>query len=115
MKNKADWLGWSMQLVFGLVLGGGLSIAVWLRRADRSWLKDDYVFPFLVGCALIGAGLTSHYGDRIFYGLFSESSYRVIPPDDPERSAASLCCSVLMGLAGAGCVVIALGRNFGLF
>lgn len=115
MKNKADWLGWSMQLVFGLILGGVLGVIVWLRRHNGTWLAEDRVLPFLAGCALIGAGLTSHYGDRIFYGLFQETSYRVIPPDAPERNAASRCCSVLLGLGGVGCVVMALRGNFGLF
>jgi hypothetical protein len=115
MKNKADWMAWGMQLVFGLMLGGGFATVIWLRSAGHSWLKDPYVFPFAAGCALLGAGLTSYYGDGFFKGVFMESSYQVIPPDKMPHSMVSQTSSVLLGMAGATCMAIVLGRNFGLF
>jgi hypothetical protein len=61
----------------------------------------------VIGAALIGAGLASYYGDRLWVG----SAYRVIPPDDIARSVATKLLSILAGAVGGGLILLALLLN----
>jgi hypothetical protein len=100
MKRGADWLSWSLQFIAGSVVGavGGLYI---LSRASRYHLTSEDVVTLILGGALIGAGLASFYGDRLWIGL----SYRVIPPDDIEQSETSQILSMATGALGV-CVLL---------
>jgi hypothetical protein len=99
MRQRADWLAWSLQFIFGLIVGtffGFGIIAKSHRRGGGWWLASEQVSIFLSGAALIGAGLASYYGDRLWLG----SSYRVIPPDDMKQSRISRIISIVTGTLG---------------
>lgn len=68
----------------------------------------DRVLPFLLGTALIGAGLGSRYGDRLWLG----DSYKVIPPDEPEQSALSDWISWCLVAAGIATCVVTIIKQF---
>ena len=110
-KPAADWLGWSLQWVFGLVVGWFCSF-LFTHNGPRSIaLVTPQAFPgFSVGVALLAAAAASRKGDRLWLG----SSYRVIPPDPLLQSRASVIASTVTGIVGAVLVLIALGRSYGL-
>jgi hypothetical protein len=77
----------------------------------------DYTVPardviiLLLGAALIGAGLASFFGDRLWIG----NSYRVIPPDDFEQSETSRDVSIVIGTLG-GCLILrVILQHFAIF
>ena len=107
----ADWLGWSMQFVFGFVVGwlGGHLFTEEGRRSIPL-ITSDNAPAFCAGVGLITAAFASHYGDQMWLG----SSYRVIPPDAPQQNRASLVASIIAGTVGGLLVAAALARTFGL-
>jgi predicted membrane protein len=111
MNERADWLAWSLQFLFGLVVGALFSL-LFIRGGRRSipLIAGETSPTFILGAALIGAALASHYGDQLWLG----DSYRVIPPDKPRHSPASLRASLVVGSIGGFLVLIALARSFGL-
>jgi hypothetical protein len=104
-KPHANWLAWIMQGIFGLFVGALGGFAVIARRRAGFWLDDKLILPFLIGAALIGAGLGSRYGDR----LWLRDNYGMLPPEEPEQSNLSdilSWCSFGAGLAT--CIVAIL-------
>ncbi|CAN5870744.1 hypothetical protein BH11VER1_BH11VER1_35890 [soil metagenome] len=114
MKRGADWLAWSLQFIAGLVIGALLGCAI-ISKSRRFgggwWLASEHVSTFIWGAALVGAGLASFYGDRLWLG----SSYRVIPPDGIEHSYTSRIVSIVTGALGGVLVVTSILRHFGAF
>jgi hypothetical protein len=111
MNERADWLAWSLQCLLGLVVGALFSV-IFIGGGRRSipLIAREHSPTFILGTALIGAALASHYGDQLWLG----DSYRVIPPDKPRHSLASLRASLTVGCIGGLLVLIALARSFGL-
>ena len=109
MNPRADWFAWALHFLGGLV-AGSLSSFLFLRGGRRSIpLITSEAFPvFLIGLALLGAGLASRYGDRLWIG----DSYRVIPPDEPRQSAVSCRTSFGSVCIGGILVLIALAKSF---
>ena len=108
MKQRADWLAWSLQFIAGFVVGAML--ALYIPR--RSWYipsraASAHILLLVLGAALIGAGLASYFGDRLWFG----SSYRVIPPDDIPRNSTSKALSALTGAVGGILILLALLLN----
>ena len=105
MNNRADWFAWALHFLGGLV-AGSLASFLFLRSGHRRIpLIGNEAFPvFLIGLALLGAGLASRFGDRLWAG----DSYRVIPPDEPRQSVGSRRASLIAGSIGAVLVLIAL-------
>ena len=108
MKQRADWLAWSLRFIAGFIVGAIL--ALYLTR--RNWpfvlsTPSQHILMLVIGAALIGAGLASYYGDRLWVG----SSYRAIPPDDIPRSAATKFLSILTGVVGGTFILLALLLN----
>jgi hypothetical protein len=101
MKRHANWLAWFMHGTFGLFVGAVAGLILISRRQRGLWLDLDLVIPFLVGAALIGAGLGSRYGDRLWMG----DNYRMLPPDEPEQSNLSDILSWCLVAAGAATCV----------
>ena len=112
MKRSADWLAWSLQLIVGLAVGGVIGLRVISRgRYNPGFsLATEHVPLFLWGAAMVGGGLASYFGDKLWIG----DSYRVIPPDAPQNSPASRALSVFIGLLGGGWILLACYRQLGL-
>lgn len=104
MKNKrADGLSWILHFVFGAVVGALAGLAFGTsgrRRSYQRWLEIELLSEFVLGCALLGAGLGSFFGERLWTGL----SYHVIPPDGIEHNLTSRILSSLCGIAGAALI-----------
>ena len=97
MKEGADWLAWSMQFVAGLVAGSFVGVLFYPDGAHSIPFFSREAWPeFLLGVALLGAGLGSYYGDVLWIG----DSYRVIPPDRMQHSVASRRASFFVGACG---------------
>ncbi len=93
MRNKsADWFAWILQFVFGFAFGAAVCLRITLESAfgESGWLA------LVCGAGLIGAGLASFYGDRLW-----NNHYRVIPPDEMQHSSPSRVASIVSGSAGA--------------
>lgn len=63
---------------------------------------------FLAGAGLITGSVASYMGDRLWIG----DNYRVIPPESPEQTPASVIASLAVGLAGVACAAYALMMHF---
>ena len=105
MKPQADWLGWTMQGVFGFLVGVAVGCYFLFRGRAGFGLHSGLMIPCLIGTGLIGAGLGARYGDRLWMG----DNYRIIPPDEPEQSVLSDWLAWFLVAAGsATCVVVVL-------
>ena len=105
MKTAANWLGWTLQGIFGFVVG--VLAGLWLLSRSRSdiWSNSHLLLLFLLGSGLIGAGLAARYGDRLWMG----DSYLLIPPDEPAQSNFSDWLAWFLVAAGiATCTVTVL-------
>jgi len=113
MNERADWMSWVLHFVFGAGVGAfmGLGMGSSGRRGSHHrWLEFGLLPEFVLGCVLLGAGLGSLCGERLWTGL----SYHVIPPDGIEHSLTSRVLSILSGIAGAALITKLLLRNFGV-
>ena len=109
MKKSANWLAWILQGIFGFVAGAVGGLILISRGRSGLWLDRQLLLPFLTGTALIGAGLGSRYGDRLWLG----DSYKMIPPDEPEQSNLSDILSWCLIAAGVATCVVTILRQFG--
>lgn len=113
MKRGADWLAWGLQFVAGFFVGGLVGFG-FVSRGSRSvggwWQPPLLSCLFMVGAALIGAGLASFHGDKLWLG----TSYRVVEPEGLQHSDASRRASVMTGLLGVTLVLVAILRHFGI-
>ena len=109
-RRRANWFAWSMQAVFGLVAGAVAGLLVVSRGRAGLWLDSDRVIPFLIGTALIGAGLGSRYGDRLWVG----DHYYMIPPDEPAQNNLSDYLSWCLVAAGAATCGVTILKETGL-
>jgi hypothetical protein len=106
--EKADWLAFGLQFIFGLLVGCVVGIASIRRRRHGIWLQDELILPYLAGAALIGAGLGALLGDRLWMGSF----YRVLPPDAPAHSKTSQVVAIATIVLGAALAGHTLFRHF---
>lgn len=106
--QKADWLGWILQFIFGFFPGILVGFIVISRRRHGWWINGELVPYFILGAGLLGAALASHYGDRLWM------EYRVIPLDQNPQSRISILLSVLIGLAGVGLMGFAILKHAGV-
>ena len=100
----------ALQFIVGLVVGAIVGVGVISRRRYHGgfMLDPEQAAKFFFGAALIGAGLASQYGDRLWFGL----SYRVVPPDGIKHSDASRLVSRVTMLWGGALVIFALLEQF---
>lgn len=80
------------------------------RRRHGFWLSHDLILPYLLGSFLVGAGLATLLGDRLWIG----DNYRIIPPADPNHSRISRGLSLTLIFAGALLTAVSLAIHFGL-
>ena len=114
MKRGADYVAWSLHFALGLVVG---AVAGWfiVARVERIYgslrLSEANLWLWLLGAGLIGGGLASRFGDRLWIGL----SYRIIPPDEPAHDETSRAASVMVGIGGGVVAIAALLRHCSVF
>jgi hypothetical protein len=105
MRQWANWLAWVLQGIFGFFVGAGMGFIAIFRQYYGYWLDSNLILPFVIGAALIGAGLGSRYGDRFWLG----DNSRELVPDEPEQSIPSELLSwCLFGAGLATCIVTLL-------
>ena len=108
MKQRpADWMAWSLQFIFGAFIfyaGGKHGIFRW--TSSQSFIDMDHPMAvcFLTGCALVGGGIASRWGDRFWVG----DEYRVIPPDGIDHNRLSRFLSHLSMASGLVLLAVAL-------
>jgi hypothetical protein len=108
MKQGADWLAWSLQFTAGFIVGRILALYITRRSLYRlPTASSQHVLMLVLGAALVGAGLASCFGDRLWLG----SSYRVIPPDGVPHSRTSKALSVATTAIGGSLVLFATLLN----
>ena len=90
----------------GLVTG----LALTVRRGMVFWLRAEFMIPFLIGAALIGAGLGSRYGDRLWMG----DAYYMLPPEEPEQSNLSDWISWSLVASGMAKCAVTILKHFGV-
>lgn len=106
--RRADWLGWSLQFIFGFMVGVILGFFLISRRRHPGWLVNgEVVHHFILGAGLLSAAVASHFGDQLWV------DYRVIPPDVPDQSRFSILLSVMAGVSGVGLMAFAVLRTMG--
>lgn len=96
-QRGADWLAWSLQLLLGLLVGASIGALAAERLLAREALPI-----FLAGSSLLGGGIHSYLGDRVW---FPRSIYDSEPP---AQSKASRCASWIIGGVGALLCLVAL-------
>jgi hypothetical protein len=112
MNRSANWMGWTLQLIFGAILGSALGMSVVSRRyGGASWMIPDAIPIFVTGCGLLIGAISSHWGDRLWMG----DNYILFPPDGPDQNWMSTAISIVIGLAGCACISFALLLHFGIF
>ena len=109
MKDIGNWLGWIMQFIPGCMAGAYVGFLLVYRRRVGPWMIPEAIPWFLLGASLVGGALASHLGDKLWIG----DNYKVIPPESPNHTAASVICSIAVGLAGVACAAYALMMHFG--
>ena len=94
---------------FGLVAGVVAGFVLISRGRLGLWLDRDFLLPFLIGAGLIGAGLGSRYGDRLWIG----DNYYMLPPDEPDQSNLSDWISWCFVAAGVATCIVMILKQFG--
>lgn len=110
MSNRADWIAWILHFILGLPVGAFIGYFLISRSEGGrystshkpSWLSNDLILPYLIGTALLGAGIASLYGDK----LWLSHNYKVIPPDGVQHSSKSKLCSYGSIAIGVALIVI---------
>ena len=114
MKRGADWLAWGLQFALGLVVGAVVGLGLVLRGSRNLGgvrLAAGNLALLVLGAALLGGGLASRYGDRLWLG----GSYRVVEPNGIAQSKASRIASFAAGIGGGVAALAAILRQCGLF
>jgi ABC-type amino acid transport system permease subunit len=101
MKQCANWMAWTLQFIFGFVVGAIIGLRGLGGRSAYSWECASGI-SFVLGVAFLGAALASYFGDRLWMG----SCYSVLPPEPAQHSVSSRIASVITGMAGIICIVL---------
>jgi hypothetical protein len=110
MKQSADWFSWIPQFLFGLFIGHTLGTALALLVLGGDHLPAHASF-LAWGVGLIGAGLGSLFGDRLWLSL----SKHVIPPDRVTQNGPSRFLSLCAVTLGGLFIIATLLRTFNFF
>jgi hypothetical protein len=61
-RGGADWWSWVLQFILGFFVGGFLGFALLTRRHGFPLIGGNMFFVFILGAALAGGAIASHYG-----------------------------------------------------
>jgi hypothetical protein len=106
--KQADWLSFTLHFIFGLVVGFFVGLYSITRNASGTNLAEEFIIPFLFGASLIGAGLATKLGDRLWIG----DNCRIIPPDAPRHSQVSYYSAISTIVLGSAVVVFSIISHF---
>lgn len=114
MTRLGEWIGWAMHYLLGLMVGGGLGLGLVYGRKQRyhsvmnsGVVSQEVAFPFILGVALLGAGIGAWFGDR----FWMSESYRVIAPEGPAHTSITKMASVTSMVVGVCLIAYALYRQ----
>ena len=110
---QADWIAWILHFIVGAFVGGMIGLSI-ISRGNRSiggeLLDHHLILPFIAATALMGAGLASFMGDKLWIG----DNFRCIPPDGIPQSSASTMMSYAIGVLGCLVLIYIALAQFGL-
>jgi hypothetical protein len=101
MKTKTDWVSWILHGFVGAIGGVLIGIFAIYRKRYGFIINSDLVPGFLLGAALIGAGVGSICGDQ----LWLRNCYTRYPQEVPAATLVSKTLSGVMIFAGIGMMV----------
>lgn len=113
MNRLGETIGWALHYLLGLVSGAALGAGLIYGRSghrsdiDTGLISKDVAFPFILGVALLGAGLGAFLGDR----LWMSQHYRMVPPEGPPHTTLTRFVSLTNIIIGAGLILYALYRQ----
>jgi len=108
MKKETDWISWTLHALLGAFIGAVLGFAIITRRRHGFWLDDTLIHPFIIASALVGVGIGSMFGDKLWLG----DNYKMFPPDAPKTTGFSKALSVLFIGAGLLVSMAIIARHF---
>ena len=108
MKAQANWLAWTLHGILGCFIGLAVGFYLIIRRRGGELLDDHLILPFLIGSSLIGSGLGSRFGDRLWIG----GNYRILAPEAPEQSPLSDWLSWSLVAIGVATCVVSVLKHF---
>ena len=109
--KQADWIAFVMHSIVGAFVGCILGYYLITEYAIGLLRNGMLPVPFFLGCALVGAGLGSRLGDKLWIGL----NYKVIPPDGPRHSSRSYFMAIFLTCLGAILVGLTLWKHLASF
>ena len=112
MRHNADWIGWCLHYIMGIVVGcilGAIIVIPKRRFHAHLWMETQFRPYFIGGVAMIVAGVASIYGDELWQG----EMYRTFEPQVPDASPLSRSLSFISIIVGVLLCGFAMGQNFG--
>ena len=107
MKARANWMGWCLQFIAGILAGVLFGYFLITRRHHGIWLAKPCIAPFLAGCGIAIGGAASLWGDA----LWLSAADGMPEPDAPEHSVTSVTASVTAMALGAVLAVYAVMKH----
>lgn len=93
-KPRADWTAWSLQLVFGLIVGACIGYLIWGRMLHLDMIGREQWPGIVFSVALVVGAITSRRGDRAWFRA------SLFDPEPPPQNPASKAASVVIGSYG---------------
>lgn len=110
---KADWIAWTLQFIAGAFVGAFLGLFAVSGRGRFTSVHltiDLHLLPlYLVATSLLGAGMASLMGDKLWIG----NNYRCIPSDEIQQSPLSSAISYATCILGFLLLIYVLGAQLG--
>lgn len=99
-ESNPDWIAWTMQLVFGAVVGFGIGFVIARLLWRSGFIGADQILAVIGGIGMCCGAFTSLHGDRAW---LMPSIFSVAEPR-PARQAR--LCSMIIGMVGVACVIV---------
>ncbi len=104
---QADWLSWSLHLIFGMFVGAGMGMMLARMLWEMRFIGPDQIIPVISGVSLLLAAFTSRYADRVWL------RHTIFDPEAPPQSGRSRRYSIAIGGIGTGLILLSLAWRLG--